>query len=205
MAQVCTDLNMDITAGVLGIEPWSVPRIVVDSTVASTGDGTLAQTTTLPGKLMIDASVSWASDSPLESRILARITRGARSCLTSNPNVVQFRDRYTTAIDDTPRVPDVSSTFQGAFGGGVDRGTNVSGTPWEGRHWYFEDPSLTEDWFGPVPVGSTFNLRYRCYVWTPPPYSNNANENNPQHSATANNVRIQLISFPTQDTAVVTG
>lgn len=206
MANVCTDRNMKITAGVLGVEKWSVPRFVVDTTVNSTGDGSLTQQTTLPGKLMIDASASWVSDSPLDTMMLIRITRGARWCLTSNPNYVQFRDRWTFALDDTPRVPDVSNTFQAAFGGSCDRGTGGDsiGTPWAGKHWYYSDPTMTED-FQLVPSGSTFNMAYRCYVWTPPPWSNNANANTPVHSATANNVRIQLIAFPTQDTAAVIG
>lgn len=205
MAEVCISRNFDIVGGDLSVAPWSVPRHVVDVTQASTGDGTLTQQTTLPGKLMIDRSVSWVSDSPLPTKILARIQRGPRAFLTSNPNLVQFRDRYTTAIDETPRVPDTSNTYLGAYGGGVDRITNSVGVPYTGRHWFYEDPGITEDWFGPVPAGSTFNLRYRCYVWTPPPWSNNANNNSPQHSATATNVRIQLIAFPTQDTVVVTG
>lgn len=205
MAQVCTDRNIDITAGVAGIEPWSVPRIVVDTVTASTGDGALTQQTTLPGKLMIDASHSWVSDSPLNTMMLVRITRGRRYIRTSNPNYVQVRDRYTTGIDEPAAIPDVSNTFQAAFGGGVDRGTNPIGTPYFGKHDYWADPSVTEDWLGPVPPGSTFNIRYRCYVWTPPPWSNNASNNLPEHAATVNNVRVQLFAFPTQDTEVIIG
>lgn len=206
MAEVCCDENMSITSGVLGISKYSVPRFVVDSTVNSTGDGTLTQQTTLPGKLMIDASVSWTSDSPLPCTILARITRGTRNLVTSNPNYVQFRDRYTYTFDgSTPRVPDTSNTYQAAWGSSVDRGTNTSGVPWAGVYYDYADPSLTEDFLGPLAPGATFKLRYQCYVWTPPPWSNNANNNTPTHSAAANNVRIQLIAFPTQDTRVVIG
>lgn len=204
MAEVCTDRNMDITAGVLGMEPWSVPRLVLDQVTNSTGDGSLTQQTTLPGKLMIDASHSWVSDSPLASVVLLRITRAARSFLTSNPNYVQFRDRFTIGIDEAARVPDVSNTFLSSYGGAVDRGTDNVGTPLPGRFWFWDDPSTSEDWIQ-VPAGSTLNVRYRCYVWTPPPWSTNANNGSPSHSATANNVRIQLIAFPTQDTEVVIG
>lgn len=206
MAEVCVDQNMSISSGVLGISKYSVPRFVADATTASTGDGTLTQQTTLPGKLMIDASATWTSDSPLPCMILARITRGTRNIVTSNPNYVQLRDRYTYTLDGTtPRVPDTSNTYQGAWGSAVDRGVNTSGVPYAGFYYDYADPSVTEDFLGPLPAGATFNLRYRCYAWTPPPWSNNANNNSPTHSAIANNVRIQLIAFPMQDTSVVVG
>ncbi len=205
MAEVCVSRNLDIVGGDLSAAAWSVPRFVVDVTEPSIGDGALTQQTTLPGKLMINRQVSWLNTGPLPARILARVTRPPRAFLTSNPNLVQIRDRYTTAIDATPRVPDPSSVYLGAFGGGVDRKTNNVAVPYQGRHWFYDDPATTEDWFGPVAPGSTFELWYRCYVWTPPPYANNANNGSPQHSATATGIRIQLITFPTQDTTVVTG
>lgn len=206
MAEVCVDANMSITSGVLGIAKYSVPRFVVDTTVNSTGDGTLTQQTTLPGKLMIDASVTWTSDSPLPCMILARLTRGYRTLQVSNPNYIQFRDRYTYTLDGTtPRVPDTSNTYQSAWGSSVDRGASTGGVPFAGLYSDFADPSMTEDFLGPLAPGAVFTLRYRCYVWTPPPWSNNANNNVPTHSASANNVRIQLIALPTQDTRVVVG
>jgi hypothetical protein len=40
-------------------------------------------------------------------------------------------------------------------------------------------------------------------VWTPPPWSSNANKNAPEHQAAANYTRIQLLAFPQQGDVVV--
>lgn len=204
MVQTCVDRNMSIDGGELGIEPWSLPRHVMDQTVASTGDGAFTQQTDLPGKLMIDSGIlTWTSDSPLPAMMLVRVQRLTRSWQVSNPNIVQIRDRYTTSIGSTdPRLPETSSTFQGQSGGGIDVGTNSTSVPLVGRLWVYEDAHITEEWLGPVPPGEDFNIWYRCYLWTPPPWSNNANNNSPTHTATVNGARIQLIAFPTVDTAI---
>lgn len=204
MAEVCVSRNMSIAGGLLGIEPWTLPRIVLDQTFVSTGDGAYGQQTTLPGKLMIDSGIlTWTNPSPLDARLLVRVQRGRQQWQVSNPNAVQVRDRYTYAIDDDPRVPDTSSVYTGQSGGSIDVGVQVNGTPFLGVYWEWQDPTLTEDWIPGIPPGAQFRMWYRCYLWTPPPWSNNANSNNPQHSAAVHDTRIQLIAFPTQDTEVV--
>lgn len=204
MAQVCVSRNLNIDGNELTAAPWSVPRVVLDRTFNSTGDGPFGQQTTAPGKLMIDSGVlSWTSDSPLPTTILIRVQRAYRTYVTSSPNVVQIRDRWTTSIGGTtPRVPDTSSIYQGATGGGVDMSTDRSTRPNAGKIFVWEDACMTEDMFGPVPPGKAFKLRYRCNLWTPPPWSNNANENNPQHEAYVRSTRIQMIALPLRDEAV---
>lgn len=209
MAAVCTDLNLKITPGspaVLGIEPWSAPRMVADQTFTSTGDGTIAATTTLPGKLMIDSGVmSWTNDSPLPCNILIRVGRGYRTLQTSNPNAIQVRDRWTVATGTkTPPVPDVSSSFQSQWGAGYDYGTYVNATPQPGVLWLAQDAHITEDWYPRLPAGKSFKIRYQAYAWTPPPFSNNGNSNNNLMSVEVRSTRIQLWAYPTQDTTVVT-
>lgn len=205
MAETCITRNTNIDGGILSIEPWSTPRHVFDTTFNSVGDGAVTQQTTLPGKLMIDSGIqTWTNTSPLDARILVRIQRAYRDFHTSNPNYIQIRDRYTYAIGGAdPRVPDPSSTYHGATGGAMDLATFPDGTPFAGQLWNYEDPSLLEDWLGPVPPGADFKIWYQCYLWTPPPWSNNANNNSPLHDANVRNTRIQLMAFPTQDTAVV--
>lgn len=205
MAEVCVSRNMDIVGGDLSMAPWSLPRIVFDQTYASTGDGTFGQLVTPPGKLLIDSGIqSWTSDSPLPCRILLRIQRDRRDLLVSNPNSAQIRDRYTTTINGTdPRVPETSSVLQGQTGSAIDLSSNFAGTPFIGRFWTYDDVSMIEDWLGPLDAGAVIKFWYRCYVWTPPPWSNNANANNPQHSATVRGTRIQLMAFPLQDPAVL--
>lgn len=207
MAQTCVSRNINIVGGDLGIEPWAVPRHVLDQTLNSVGDGSFDQETSLPGKLMIDSGIlTWTNTSPLPATVLLRINRAHRDYVVSNPNLVQIRDRFTTAIGGaTPRTPDPSALYQGATGGGVDIGATTVGQPRAGIFYAWEDAHITEDFIGPIPPGEDFKARYRCYLWTPPPWSNNANANAPVHEARVRNTRIQLIAFPSQDTAVISG
>lgn len=205
MAQACVSRNMDITANALAVQPWSIPHHVLDQTFASTGDGAFSQETTLPGKLMIDSGVlTWTNPSPLDAMVLVRLQRARRQWHISNPNAVQIRDRFTYTIGGaTPREPLTSSVYTGQSGAAMDLGTQNNGTPYIGEYWEWEDPTLSEDWLGPVPPGQDFKIWYRCYLWTPPPWSNNANNNNPLHDASVHSTRIQLMAFPTRDEAVV--
>ena len=64
------------------------------------------------------------------------------------------------------------------------------------------DAHSSDEWLGPLGPGETLNLWYRAYLWTPPPWSDNANKSNPQHNFTAAYTRIQFIAFPQQGTVV---
>lgn len=205
MAEVCVSRNLSITAGVLGIEPFSVPVVALDATYNSTGDGTYTTAfTVLPGKLMIDSGVqSWTNSTPLPVQMLVRIQRARRDWWTSNPNAVQVRDRYTYTLNgDTPRTPDTSSTYHGQSGSAGDVGTDSSAQPYPAVFYEYEDGTILEDWIT-VPAGAVFKIWYRAYMWTPPPFSNNANGGSPTQSMNIYNTRIILMAFPTQDTAVL--
>jgi hypothetical protein len=205
MAEVCVSANMSINSGVLGIESWSVPQVVLDATYSSVGDGAYTlPLTVLPGKLMIDSGIqSWVNTSPLDARLLVRIQRARRDWWTSNPNAVQVRDRYTYTLNgDAPRTPDTSSTYHGQSGSAGDIGADSEATPYVSVFYEFEDGTLLEDWIT-VPAGETFKIWYRAYMWTPPPWSNNANNNSPTQSMSIRDTRIVLMAFPTQDTAVL--
>lgn len=205
MAEVCVSQNMSITGGVLGIETWAAPRVVMDTTFNSTGDGTYTTPyTVLPGKLMIDSTIqSWTNTTPLPAQLLLRIQRARRDWWTSNPNAVQIRDRYTYTLNgDDPRVPDTSSTYHGQSGSSGDVGADSAATPYGAVFYEYEDGTMLEDWIT-VPSGATFKVWYRAYMWTPPPWSNNANNNSPTQSTNIYNTRIILMAFPTQDTGVL--
>lgn len=204
--KVCLDRNMRITGTnptVLGAERWSATRLVANTTVASVVDGAITKNTELPGKLMLSLTATWTSDSPLEAMMVVRITRGPRRFISSAPNVIEFRDLYTVGYDETPQVPDVSRSFTSAESAGIDRGTNETGLPTFGRIHLRRDMTCV-DYLQDQPLrpGGVFNVSYRCYAWTPAPWSDNASANSPIHEAYANFVRIQLIALPTQDPAI---
>lgn len=202
MVDVCVSENLQVDAGAISLAPWSVPRLVADVVAPSGGDGTLFPQVTLPGKLMIDQKVGWVNDTPLDQMVLLRITRARRDWLVSNPNAIQIRDRWSTALDKTPTVPNVTGTYNSQVGSAIDLGTNTVAEPVTGRQWVSQDAHSADEWVGPVAPGQRLNLWYRCYVWTPPPYSDNANRSNPQHEARVRWTRIQMIAFPQQGNLV---
>lgn len=204
---VCIDQNMTVDdVGLPRFQPWAVPRLVACERVQSGGDGRLTRSLTgQPGRLMLDKQVNWLNDTPLEQPVLIRVVRASRSILTSNPNVIQVRDRWTYAIDGEPDMPITTSVYDGHFGGGVDFGSNSVAEPQPGRLWLWSDTNTTDKWVSPMlKPGQQLNVWYQCYAWTPPPWSNNANKNSPAHEVYVNWTRLELIAFPQQGT-VVTG
>ncbi|QGH75286.1 hypothetical protein I5G61_gp38 [Mycobacterium phage Quesadilla] len=196
--------------GQLRLAPWSRPRNVVDVVASSSGDTTkLLETKTLPGLLLIDRKVSWTNDAPVEHDIRVLITRRWRRWVTSNPNAVQFRDRWSSAItpkgDDPiePAEPVTSGILNGQVGSAEDIGTNSVAEPNPGKYFHWWGTNTTEEWLGPVAPGDKIAVWYRQYVWTPEPWSDNANKNAPDHQAEAGWARIQLQAFPYQGKRVI--
>lgn len=199
LLNVCVSENLAIDAdGVLRAAPWSVPRIVAEVRADSRGDGPLLQTTTAPGKLLIDQKLGWRNDTPVDHMIRILVTRRWKHWIVSNPNLIQFRDRWTTAIDSTVDEPITSSLSNGQVGSGNDVGTNTVAEPNPGLYWHWWGTTSSEEWKGPVKPGEKFDLWYRAYVWTVPPFSDNANKNKPVHWAEAGWSRISLEVFPMQ-------
>lgn len=187
------------------MEAWAAPRVVHDATYNSTGDGAYTTPYTVPpGKLMIDSGIqSWVNSTSLTANVLLRFQRARREWWTSNPNAVQVRDRYTYTLNgDDPRTPDTSSTYHGQSGSAGDVGASSTAVPHPAVFYEYEDGTMLEDWIA-VPAGQTLKFWYRAYMWTPPPWSNNANNGSPTQSTSIHNTRIIAMAFPTQDTAVL--
>lgn len=191
--------------GALRMAPCSVPSPLADVIALSAGDGTLVETITEPGKLMINQQLSWVNTTPVNYTVLIRVVRRYKQWLVSNPNAIQFRDRWSWAIDAPVTEPVVSGLYNGQSGGAGDVGTNTVAEPNPGLFRYWWGTTMTDEWvFEPINVGSTFNFWYQAYVWTPPPWSDNANKNSPQHNASMGWSRIQLIGYPNQG-SLITG
>lgn len=198
-ATICVAENMTLSAaGELRMAPWSVPRNVVDVMAQSGADGKLIGIDALPGKLLIDKKVEWRNDDPVDHMIRIVPTRRFKYWITSNPNAIQYRDRWATAIDVPAAVPTVSGIHNGRTGSAVDVGTNTVAEPGPGKFWHWWGTNSSEEIIGPLKPGQTIYVHYRCYVWTPPPFSDNANKNSPLHYAEAGWTRLQLQAFPQQ-------
>lgn len=204
---VCVDENLTTDdGGALVVQPWAVLRQVVSVRALSTNDGKLKETITQPGKLLIDSGiVGWRNTGPLEQYVVIRVTRGPKSWVVSNPNAIQFRDRWTSVIDTKDRKPEIPVTTgidNSQCGSAIDTGTNSVSTPDPGLQFGWADVSTDEEVVGPVKPGQKINVWYRCYVWTPPPFSDNANKDSPRHEAYANYAVVQLLALPQQGNLV---
>lgn len=204
---VCVDENIIIdAAGQLRIPPWAVPRVPVDVKALSTVDGTLFPNMTLPGKKFIDQKISWRNTDPLPVMVRILVTRGPKSWITSNPNAIQFRDRWTYTIGTKgiqPTEPLTTSIYNSQTGSAIDCGTNSVAEPNPGKEWVWIPSNEDEEWVGPINPGERLNLWYQCYAWTPPPFSDNANKNKPMHKAYANWVRLAFWTWPDQGNLVI--
>ncbi|WP_425301937.1 DUF7172 family protein [Nocardia farcinica] len=203
MPQVCVSRNLSIAGGALGLQPWSVPRMVAQVSATSTGDGAItgAGLTSPPGRLMIDTGLSWVSDSPLPTMMRLQVIRSYRTIVTSNPNVVQIWDSWRIGIDQLAQVPNSYGLVNSLCTLGVDHGTNQAALPNYARVHQDYPTTATEEWVE-LPAGSEIDVAYRAYVWTPPPWSNNASANQPLHEAHARGVKLRLWAFPMMDGAI---
>jgi hypothetical protein len=207
-SRVCIGENLtsDPDTGALQMAKWSVPRLVHDQVVLSTGDGTVIESTTSPGTMLMDHATQWVNDSPVGHTMLIRVIRRWKKVVTSNPNAIQFRDRWSWQINAPAVEPITSGILNGQAGLAGDLGTDTVAEPLPGVFTAWLGSNMSDEWVGlTLNPGDQFNIRYRMYVWTPPPWSDNANKNAPEHSAEAGFSRLQLIAFPQQGPTVQGG
>lgn len=201
---VCTSANLAVSEDRrLQLNPRSGMQLVADVVVPANGDGKVAFTPDIAQpKVLIEHKMAWSNDLGLDVVLRVCVTRGSRSVKTSQPNAIQFRDRYTWAVNAEPSEPSLTGYYNSQCGAGIDLGTNSTAEPNPGRLWVWWDAHL-EDEFYDVDAGEDFKLWYRCAVWTPEPWSDNANSGNPEHTAAGRFTRLQLIAYPKQDGLVV--
>lgn len=201
---VCTSANLAISDdGLLRLNPLTVLQPVVDVVAKSSGDGKMVYTPDIAApKVLIEKKLAWSNDLSLDATLLVRVTRGPRSIKVSQPNAIQIRDRYTTAINTDAGEPQLTGYYNSQFGASIDLGTNSTAEPNPGRYWLWEDAHVEEEWFD-IDSGQDFAFWYRCGAWTPEPWSDNANAGNPEHTVSVQYTRIQFIAFPKQDDLVV--
>ena len=201
---VCVDENLGVDdGGLLFLQGWSVPRPVIDVITRSTSDGPIQSEIALPGRQLLNQQAAWRNDTPLPQGLVVRLTRGPRKWIVSQPNAIEFRDRYTFAVDDEPSEPICTTVFNSKCGSAIDLGTNSVAEPKPGRQWMWTDASTVSE-FMPrlLQPGETYRIWYRCIVWTPDPWSDNANKNSPQHWAGADYARLTVEALPQQGTLV---
>lgn len=224
-APICTTSQFRTNNGILGLDRSAIPRIVVESTATSTGDGKFSQQypfETLPKKgeqvkelkLMIDQRVHWKNDYNTGVQVQVEIQRARRTMFTSAPNYAFIRERYETATGfDTggneirAEEPDPTEKWATEWGGGIDIGlgekdSNGDNVP---RYGQFR-LSLPESSFA-MPLlkladGESIDVRFRASLITPYLWWTNVikdadtNEAMFQMYAFANTIRITAYPEP---------
>lgn len=204
-SQVCLGENLttDPLTGQLQMAKWSVPRLVHDQVILSSADGPVVETTMSPGVLMMDHQASWVNDTPVGNTMLIRLIRRWKKVITSNPNAIQFRDRWAWQINAAAVEPITNAIMNGQSGLAGDLGTDTVAEPLPGVFTAWLGSNSSDEWVGlTLNPGDVFNIWYQMYYWTPPPWSDNANKNAPEHDAEAGWARMQLIVFPQQGPTV---
>lgn len=199
---VCVDENLKVdSSGLLVMQPWAVDRLVASKKGHSGNDGKMFPQQEPPGRLLIDIQLGWRNDAPIDQLVTICVTRASKSWITSNPNAIQFRDRWSYVIDKddlTPAEPVTVNYFNGQVGSAIDFGTDGMATPKPGKQYMWTDTSYSEELVGPVGPGERINVWYRQYVWTPPPWSDNANKGTPKHEVHGNWAVVQLMAHGRQ-------
>lgn len=203
MPKVCLDRNHAIIGGKLALAPWSRPRLVAQVSASSSADGAISSAglTTQPGRQLINATIGWTNTGPLTALVQLLVIRPYRTIITSNPNVVEMWDRWTTAVNKTPAEPNSYALVNSLLTLGPDVGTDNAAQPYYARIHQDYPATCSEEWFE-LASGDTLNVWFRTYVWTPMPWSNNASANNPLHEAHARGVKLRLLAYPTADPEV---
>lgn len=202
--RTCIDENLTVDDnGHLCMRPWAVPRLVRDVKVNAISNKKLPfPQINMPGLILLNQQFGWVNDSMLPVDIQVTVFRSWKEWVTSNPNIIQFRDRWTSAIDTEPDEPVTTGTQNGQTGSGIDLGSNTVAEPMPGVQTMWMNANMSDEWIYSILPGEKFNIWYRCYVWTPQPWSDNANKNSPRYAAYANFARISLVAHPSQGSLV---
>jgi hypothetical protein len=203
---ICLGQNLTVnSAGQLQMAPWSVPSLLNDVLCPTMGDGALVETQYAPGKLLVSQQLNWVNNTPVAYTIRIVVIRRYKQWVNSNPNAIEFRDRWNWAINGAVAEPVTTGLYNGQCGSAEDLGTNDLAMPNAGLFYHWWGTGSGEEWvWETVNPDDTFNFWYEAYVWTPPPWSDDGNLNSPQYVANLGFSRIQLWGFPQQG-SLVTG
>lgn len=183
MSEVCVSDAFTVTDGALGLAAWT--GAVIESReieeISYEWPG-MTGITSLPGEALWDHTVIGTNTAGVARLAVFRLQRPYSTMLeVPQPNAMQMRDAWAYRVGPNVTAPNVSvvEDYNGAWTASADSGTFSDGTTRKGRlYLYF--PGSMVDVQVRVPAGEQVALRWRGYIWTPPPWSNNADNGNGQ-------------------------
>lgn len=168
----------------------------------STGPGRMTDFgTTLPGQEMESGSHEVTNDADVARPLMVVWSRPPVYLRVAQPNAVQVRMKAT--VESGSRLPpestpNPSASYDAAFTAGTDVDTDDEGTPVFGHY--------TRAWPGGcyrtveiIDPGDKARFSWSTYVWSPPPWSNNASDNNPLQVASVGSHTVWAAFFPNME------
>lgn len=181
MSEVCVSDAFTVVDGALGLAAWTGAVIALrEQEQISYEWPDWSGITSLPGEPLWDHEIVAVNDAPSARLAVFRLQRPYSTMFeVPQPNAMQMRDGWAYRVGPGVTAPPVSvvEDYNGAWTASADSGTFSDGTTRKGRLIrYF--PGSMVDVQVHVPAGETVALRWAGWVWTPPPWSNNADDGN---------------------------
>lgn len=164
--RLCAGENLSSTSDGVGLSPTWFPRIVAQSYVTATKDGTIKRA---PDPVpTISGDVVWTNTASVAQNVTVTIRRAPRTVATTSPNTVVIHDAWSWAkgLDATADYPSVS---QETLGGGfqTDRPETDPKDIQRGYTYFDFDASQTIIHLGDVGPDHNIHVRYIAAIQTP--------------------------------------
>lgn len=201
MPNICVPADLTINgAGALGVGPTAYSREVATASHASWSVAYL-YTPTLYAPHTLDLMYEHPGGEPVDLEL--RLRRPSIRTVVSNPNAIQIRDGWEATVyaadsSSTHRYPEVDlmASYRSQYTSSLDIGAQSSGTPFYGRRSMGVEESLVEYPVTRLYAGDRVYLRWTMAYWTPPPWSDNASNNNASHRIWAGAGSAALVAVP---------
>ena len=170
---ICTTDQFTVTDGVLGLSRAAMPRVVLEATQESTGDGPVTEHSNMSSpKIFIEQRCHWKNDFGVPVWLQVQVQRARRTMTTTNPHHLFLRERWTTRVgtDGATQVlapePTVDDTWDTEWGGGQFHAWR-EGEGWPKVVTTMSAPSATSTLsMITVPAGQSLDFRLRVALVT---------------------------------------
>lgn len=141
--------------------------------------------TSLPGEELTSGHLEATNNASATRTLLVVWSRPYVYLRAAQPNASQVRMKARVesgASLPSPVAPNPTASYDAAFTASTDVGTDGEGTPKFG-HYTRAFPGGCWRHVEPVEAGHTVRVSWSVHVWAPPPWSDNASDNNPMQNS----------------------
>ena len=158
---------------------------------------TSSVTTSLPGTEIYQTSLKWTNNTGIDRTVVLLWNRPSLHVRIAQPNAVQMRAKsvFGPGTSQFGATPDPSHDYDAAWTVSYDKGTQGNGVPKYGHYTRMIPGGVGVRQF-PVADGDTVSLSWSLHLWNPPPYADNASNNNPIHDVIVSRHHAQVLALP---------